>query len=131
MWPDLKVVSVGRTGLPIQCCATAWWEDRVGDMTMTQIKTPASRKRFAEPEFIPPISDPAAPLALWGTMLDARRPRRAHDVRIEGFVVALLAPAVVVAAGVIVVALLGYFVAWLCFVGVLLAGMVIADQVIE
>jgi hypothetical protein len=96
---------------------------------MTQSKMPAPRKRFAEPEIIPPNNDPGSTLALWRAILDTRRPRRTHDARIETFGVVLLAPALVAIAVVIMLALLGYFVMWLCFVGVLFAATVIADVV--
>jgi hypothetical protein len=94
---------------------------------MTQSRLPAPRKRFAEPEIIPPNNDPGSTLALWRAILDTRRPRRTHDARIETFGVVLLAPALVVIAAVITLALLGYFVMWLCFVGVLFTATVVAD----
>jgi hypothetical protein len=94
---------------------------------MTQSKMPVPRKRFAEPEIMPPNNDPGSTLALWRAILDTRRPHRTHDSRIETFGVFLLAPALVVIAIAIMLALLGYFVVWLCFVGVLFAATVIAD----
>ena len=96
-------------------------------MTMTQIKMPPTCKQYVEPEFIPPNSDTGATLALWPAALDLHRTQGAG---IEIFGVFLFAPALVAIAAVILVALLGYFVVWLCFVGVLLAGLVIADRVI-
>jgi hypothetical protein len=96
---------------------------------MTQVKMPASRKRFAEPEIILPNNDPGSTLALWRAILDTRRPRRTHDARIETVGVVLLVPALIVTAAVILVALLGYFVMWLSFVGVLFVGTVLADLV--
>jgi hypothetical protein len=92
-------------------------------MTMTQIALRPGRERFAEPAS-------GATLALWRTLLAARRPCRTLDTGIEIVRFALLAPALIVIGAVTLVALLGYFVVWLCFVAVLLAGTVIADRVI-
>src|SRR6201998_1010437 len=94
---------------------------------MTQSRLPAPGKRSTEPEIVLPDNDPGSTLALWRAILATRRPRRQHDAKIETFGVVLLAPALVGGAGVILIAVLGYFVMWLCFVGWLFAATVIAD----
>jgi hypothetical protein len=99
------------------------------DNAMTQERKPTNPKRFAEPEMIQPNSDPGSTLAFWRAILDTRRPHRTRGAKIETFGIVLLGPALVVIAAVILVALLGYFVMWLCFVGVLFAGTVAADLV--
>jgi hypothetical protein len=96
---------------------------------MTQERMPANRKRFAEPEIILPNGAPGATLALWRAILDVRRPRRTRPAMVEIFGVLLLGVALVVIAVAILVALLAYFVFWLCFVGVLFVGTVIVDLV--
>jgi hypothetical protein len=96
---------------------------------MTQERIPANRKRFAEPEIILANGEPGATLALWRAILDARRPRRTRPAMVEIFGVLLLGAALVLIAVGILVALLAYFVVWLCFVGVLFAGTVIVDLV--
>jgi Flp pilus assembly protein TadB len=96
---------------------------------MVQQPTPRRPKRFAEPEI-------ASPLAVWRSMLAAsmnsleqRRTHRSLDPRLEMFGIVVLAPAFVVLTVVILLVLLAIFVIWLCVVGVLFAGTVIADQV--
>ena len=88
--------------------------------------TPRRPKRFAEPEI-------TSPLAAWKSMLAASmnslETRRSHDPRLEMFGIIVLAPAFVVLTVVILLVLLAIFVIWLCVVGVLFAGTVIADQV--
>ncbi|HEY3640449.1 MAG TPA: hypothetical protein VGL31_05100 [Xanthobacteraceae bacterium] len=95
---------------------------------MVQPQTPRRPKRFAEPEI-------ASPIAVWRSMLAAsmnsieqRRARRSYDPRLEMFGIIVLAPAFVVLTVVILLVLLAIFVIWLCVVGVLFAGTVIADQ---
>ena len=96
---------------------------------MAQPETPRRPKRFAEPEI-------ASPVAVWRSMLTAsvtsverRRAHRSHDPRLETFGIIVLAPAFVVLTVVILLVLLAIFVIWLCVVGVLFAGTVIADLV--
>jgi hypothetical protein len=96
---------------------------------MVQPQTPRRPKRFAEPEI-------ASPIAVWRSMLAAsmnsieqRRAHRSYDPRLEMFGIIVLAPAFVVLTVVILLVLLAIFVIWLCVVGVLFAGTVIADQV--
>jgi len=60
--------------------------------------------------------------------LEERRAYRSHDPRLEMFGIIVLAPAFVVLTVVILLVLLAIFVIWLCVVGVLFAGTVIADQ---
>ena len=95
--------------------------------TMTPDRKPAMRTQFAEPEIILPNSGPGSTLALRSAILDARRTRRIPDARIETLGVVLSVPVLVVLAAVILLALLGYFVMWLCFVGILFVSTVIAD----
>jgi hypothetical protein len=96
---------------------------------MDQPQPPRRPKRFAEPEI-------ASPVVVWRSMLAAsmnsieqRRARRSFDPRLEMAGIIVLAPAFVVLTVVILLALLAIFVVWLCVVGVLFTGTVIADQV--
>jgi len=66
-------------------------------------------------------------LAASVTSIEQRRAYRAHDPRLEMFGIILLAPAFVVLTVMILLVLLAIFVTWLCVVGVLFAGTVIAD----
>jgi hypothetical protein len=95
---------------------------------MISDRKPANRSRFAEPELVPPNSDPASTLALMRAIRDTRRLHRTHHAGVETLGIILFAPALVVIAAVITLALLGYFVAWLCFVTVLFASTVIKDM---
>ena len=86
-----------------------------------------AEKRFAEPEI-------ASPIAVWRSMLAAsvssiekRRAYRSHDPRLEMVGIIVLAPAFVVLTVLILLVLLAIFVVWLCVVGVLFVGTVIAD----
>jgi hypothetical protein len=97
--------------------------------TMIPDRMTANRSRFAEPQVIPPNNDPASTLALRRAILEASRPRRAHKGRSDTVGIVLLTPALVVIAALILLALLGYFVTWLCFVAVLFASTVINDVV--
>ena len=94
---------------------------------MSQRRTPVTARRFAEPELFPPNSDPGSTLALWRAIRETRRPRRTHGGRIAVAGIALLALLLAVVTPVILVALLGYFVVWLCFVGTLFTATVIVD----
>jgi hypothetical protein len=94
---------------------------------MAEPRTPRRPRRFAEPEI-------ASPIAVWRSMLTAsvnsvekRRAYRAHDPRLEMFGIILLAPAFVALTVVILLVLLAIFVIWLCVVGVLFTGTVMAD----
>jgi Flp pilus assembly protein TadB len=94
---------------------------------MTEPRTPRRPQRFDEPEI-------ASPIAVWRSMLAAsvnsvekRRAYRAHDPRLEMFGIIVLAPAFVALTVLILLVLLAIFVAWLCVVGVLFAGTVMAD----
>jgi hypothetical protein len=96
---------------------------------MAEPRTPHRPKRCAEPEI-------ASPIAVWRSMLAAsvnsvekRRTYRAHDPRLEMFGIIVLAPAFVALTVVILLVLLAIFVIWLCIVGVLFAGTVMADLV--
>lgn len=91
--------------------------------------TPRRPKRFAEPEI-------TSATAVWQSMLVAsvdavekHRAKRAYDPRLEMFGIILLAPAFVVLTVLILLGLLAIFVAWLCVVGVLFVGTVVADKV--
>jgi hypothetical protein len=96
---------------------------------MAQPRTPPRPKRFAEPEIISPIAVWRSMLAASVTSIESRRAYRAHDPRLETFGIILLAPAFVVLTVAILLVLLAIFVIWLCVVGVLFAGTVIADLV--
>ena len=61
--------------------------------------------------------------------IEQRRAYRSHDPRLEMFGIIVLAPAFVLLTVVILLVLLAIFVMWLCVVGMLFAGTVIADQV--
>jgi hypothetical protein len=95
---------------------------------MVEPRTPRPPKRFAEPEI-------ASPITVWRSMLAAsvnsiekqRRVYRAHDPRLETAGIIVLAPAFVALTVVILLMLLAIFVIWLCVVGVLFTGTVIAD----
>jgi hypothetical protein len=96
---------------------------------MVQPQPPRRPKRFAEPEI-------ASPVAVWRSMLAAsmnsieqRRAHRSFDPRLEMAGIIVLAPAFVALTVVILLGLLAIFVVWLCVVGVLFTGTVIADQV--
>jgi hypothetical protein len=95
-------------------------------MPMLQPEKPAPR-RFAEPE----IADAAAVrrATLAGMPLPRSRSHRPLDPRLETFGILLLAPALIGITVIILLALLGIFVVWLCVVGMLFALTVISDQV--
>ena len=96
---------------------------------MVQPQMPRRPKRFAEPEIASPIAVWRSTLAASVTSIENRRAYRAHDPRLETFGIILLAPVFVVLTVVILLVLLAIFVVWLCIVGVLFAGTVIADLV--
>ena len=96
---------------------------------MIQPPTPRRPKRFAEPEITSPVAVWRSMLAASVNSLEQRRAYRAHDPRLEMFGIIVLAPAFVVLTVVILLVLLAIFVIWLCVVGVLFAGTVIADLV--
>jgi len=117
------------------CGYSPWWcgwtrnQSERENWNMVEPRTPRRPKRFAEPEI-------ASPIAVWRSMLAAsvssieqRRAYRAHDPRLEMFGIIVLAPAFVVLTVVILLVLLAIFVIWLCVVGVLFTGTVIADLV--
>src|SRR5258708_19398995 len=84
---------------------------------------PRRPKRFAEPEIASAITVWRSMLAASVTSIEHRRP---HDPRLETIGIIVLAPAFVVLTVVILLMLLAIFVTWLCWVGVLFAGTVIA-----
>jgi hypothetical protein len=93
---------------------------------MLQPKRPAPR-RFAEPEI-------ASATAVWratltGIPMPHNRGHRPLDPRLEAFGIVLLAPALIGITVIILLALLGIFVLWLCVVGMLFAVTVITDQI--
>jgi hypothetical protein len=94
---------------------------------MLQPRTPPRAKRFAEPEITSATAVWRSTLAGTGTPLNGRHVYRAHDPRLEAFGIALLAPAFVILTAIILVALLGIFVIWLCIVGLLFAATGAAD----
>jgi hypothetical protein len=96
---------------------------------MVQPETPRRPKRFAEPELTSPVAVWRSMLAASVTSIEQRRAYRTHDPRLEMFGIIVLAPAFVVLTVVILLVLLAIFVIWLCVVGVLFAGTVIADLV--
>jgi hypothetical protein len=96
---------------------------------MIQPPTPRRPKRCAEPEITSPVAAWRSMLAASVNSIEQRRAYRAHDPRLEKFGIIVLAPAFVVLTVVILLVLLAIFVIWLCVVGVLFAGTVIADLV--
>jgi hypothetical protein len=96
---------------------------------MVQSQTPRRPKRFAEPEITSAIAVWRSMLAASVNSIEQRRAGRRYDPRLEMAGIIVLAPAFVVLTVVILLALLAIFVVWLCVVGVLFAGTVIADQV--
>jgi hypothetical protein len=96
---------------------------------MAEPRTPRRPKRFAEPEIISAIAVWRSMLAASVTSIEQRRAYRSHDPRLETIGSIVLAPAFVVLTVVILLVLLAIFVIWLCVVGVLFAGTVIADLV--
>ena len=96
---------------------------------MVEPQTPRRPKRCAEPEITSPIAVWRSMLAASVSSIEQRRAYRAHDPRLEMFGIIVLAPAFVVLTVVILLMLLAIFVIWLCVVGVLFAGTVIADLV--
>jgi len=96
---------------------------------MVQPQTPRRPKRFAEPEITSAIAVWRSMLAASVNSIEQRRAGRRYDPRLEMAGIIVLAPAFVVLTVVILLALLAIFVVWLCVVGVLFAGTVIADQV--
>jgi hypothetical protein len=96
---------------------------------MVQPQTPRRPKRFAEPEITSAVAVWRSMLAASVSSIEQRRAHRSYDRRLEMAGIIVLAPAFVVLTVVILLALLAIFVAWLCVVGVLFVGTVIADQV--
>ena len=96
---------------------------------MIQPPTLRRPKRCAKPEITSPVAVWRSMLAASVNSIEQRRAYRAHDPRLEVFGVILLAPAFVVLTVMILLVLLAIFVIWLCVVGVLFAGTVIADLV--
>jgi hypothetical protein len=96
---------------------------------MAEPQTPRRPKRFAEPEITSPIAVWRSMLAASVNSVEKRRAYRAHDPRLEMFGIIVLAPAFVALTVVILLVLLAIFVIWLCIVGVLFAGTVMADLI--
>jgi hypothetical protein len=96
---------------------------------MVEPRTPRPPKRFAEPEITSPIAVWRSMLAASVNSIEQRRAHRAHDPRLEMIGIIVLAPAFVALTVVILLALLAIFVIWLCVVGVLFTGTVIADLI--
>jgi hypothetical protein len=91
---------------------------------MAEPRMPRRPKGFAEPEIASAITVWRSMLAASVTSIEHHRP---HDPRLETIGIIVLAPAFVVLTVVILLMLLAIFVIWLCVVGVLFAGTVIAD----
>jgi hypothetical protein len=95
-------------------------------MSMPEPERPAP-KRFAEPEIASAATVWRATLS--GIPMPRTRGRRPLDPRLEAFGILLLAPALIGITVIILLALLGIFVVWLCVVGTLFVFTVIIDQI--